>query len=118
MKKRRVLVRLVALAIVVSALASTHALAFWNVRARGDYQILRNNPAVVRAWVVNTGSFGQAALVTVVGVSNAVGGPTYVQGAYPVYVFPKSAQPVDVSIGAGITVVSRIIVTPLGSTRH
>lgn len=82
--------------------------------ARGDYQILSNDPsgAVVRVWVNNNCRYARFALVTV--VANAKDG-SLIQSQYTIYLPGFGSRPVDVKFDQSILHVNRVIATPLGA---
>lgn len=109
---KRLWVRGVLALIILAAVTATVDAGFIGVRFRGDYQILSNDPGVVRAWVTNCGCFNRFALVSVVAQlpdgSLAIAKDT-------VFSTTGTDRPVDVTFKGPITLVDRVIVTPLGT---
>lgn len=107
MRKHRV-VRSVAVLLVVLAVAASAYAGWSGVRARGDFQVLENDSsgAVVRAWVINTSSRSQQALVNVAAIATD---GSHVQGFDTVFVPARTSRPVDVVIDSEIVTVTHVI---------
>ena len=117
MKKRLIVALTLLVAVASLAVAPVFATVpnhCCTTYARGDYQILSNEPAgaVVRAWITNNCRYSRFVLVTV--VANAKDG-SLIQSQYTLYLPCFGSRPVDIRFGESILNVNRIIATPLGA---